>query len=172
MCVCVCVFVCVSPVFWGTGLSKPCFYFLKFMKSWWSHWLITWSLSEKSVTRCSTIDNWLFTRHESTNTHTVVTKTSVLRSTVQLPYRVTCEVRKWGKAKGKGGAGYEASTCFMALDVSGKYQSQIHRPQEHLEIFVAWYVSDKCFCTNSTRICWVLYLLQANTNPVLPAFLK
>jgi len=26
---------------------------------------------------------------------------------------------------------YEASTCFVARDVSGKYQSHIHRPLEH-----------------------------------------
>ena len=46
----------------------------------------------------------------------------------------------WGKAKEKGGAKYEARTCFMA-DVSEKYQSQIHRPIEHLEISVAYNVS-------------------------------
>jgi len=36
-----------------------------------------------------------------------------------------------GKDEGQGRAGYEASTCFMALDVSEKYQSQIHGPLEY-----------------------------------------
>jgi hypothetical protein len=45
--------------------------------------------------------------------------------------------RKWGKTKEKVGAGCEASTCFMARDVSEKCQSQIHRPPEHLAISVA-----------------------------------
>jgi len=40
----------------------------------------------------------------------------------------------WGKTKQKGGAGYEVSTRFLALDVSEKYQSQIHRPLRHLEL--------------------------------------
>jgi len=31
--------------------------------------------------------------------------------------------------KRKVGAGYETGTCFVAQDVSEKYQSQIHRPQ-------------------------------------------
>jgi hypothetical protein len=46
-------------------------------------------------------------------------------------------MRKWGKMKDKGGAGYEAITCFIARNVSEKYQSQIHRPVEHLAISVA-----------------------------------
>ena len=45
-------------------------------------------------------------------------------------------VRKW--VKQEGGAGYEAGTQFMALDVSEKYRSQIHWPLEHLEISVAF----------------------------------
>jgi len=28
-------------------------------------------------------------------------------------------MKKWRKTKGKGGEGYEASTCFMALDGTG-----------------------------------------------------
>jgi len=36
-------------------------------------------------------------------------------------------------------------------DVSEKYQSDIHRPIEHLEISVAYNVSDKCFCRDSSR---------------------
>jgi len=51
----------------------------------------------------------------------------------------------------KGSAGYETGTHFMARDVRERYQSQIHRPLEHLEIFVACDVSDKCFCTDSSR---------------------
>jgi hypothetical protein len=39
---------------------------------------------------------------------------------------------EWSKQK--GGGGYEAGTCFMALDVREKYQSQIHRPLEGLEL--------------------------------------
>jgi hypothetical protein len=35
-------------------------------------------------------------------------------TTVQLPYLETCGVRKEGKTKEKGVAGYEASTCFIA----------------------------------------------------------
>jgi hypothetical protein len=38
----------------------------------------------------------------------------------------------WVKTMQKGGSGCEAGTCFLALDVSEKYQSQIHRPLEHL----------------------------------------
>jgi len=33
--------------------------------------------------------------------------------------------------KEKGGAGYEASTCLMAQDVSEKHQCQIHKLLEH-----------------------------------------
>ena len=40
----------------------------------------------------------------------------------------------WGKTKQKGSAGYEAGTCFLALDISEKYQSQIHRSLEHMEL--------------------------------------
>jgi hypothetical protein len=47
-------------------------------------------------------------------------------TSVQFPYLETCWVRKEGKAKEKEGAGHEASTCFMAQDVSEKYQCQIH----------------------------------------------
>ena len=43
-------------------------------------------------------------------------------------------MRLWGKTKQKGGAEYEVGTCFLALDASEKYQSQIHRPQEDLEL--------------------------------------
>jgi len=50
---------------------------------------------------------------------------------VQLPYLESCRVRKWRKTKKKGDAGYEDSACFMARDVSEKYQSQLHRPLEH-----------------------------------------
>jgi len=35
-------------------------------------------------------------------------------TTVQFPYLETCGVRKEGKTKEKGSAGYEASTCFIA----------------------------------------------------------
>jgi len=40
-------------------------------------------------------------------------------------------VRKLEKTKENAGAGYEASACFMARDVSENYQSQIYRPLEH-----------------------------------------
>jgi len=40
----------------------------------------------------------------------------------------------WGKTKQKGGARYETVACFLTLDVSEKYQSQIHRPIEELEL--------------------------------------
>ena len=30
--------------------------------------------------------------------------------------------------------GYEADACFMALDVNEKYQSQIYRSLEHMEL--------------------------------------
>jgi len=60
-------------------------------------------------------------------------------------------VKTWGKTKAKGGARYEARTCFMAGDVTEKYQSQIHGPIEHLEIPVAYNVRDKCFCRDSSR---------------------
>jgi len=52
-------------------------------------------------------------------------------NTVHFLYIVTCGVRKWGKTKEKGGAGFETSTRFAAPDISEKYQSQIHRPLEH-----------------------------------------
>ena len=38
--------------------------------------------------------------------------------TVHFPYLKTCGVRKLEQAKEKGGAGYEASNCFMTLDVT------------------------------------------------------
>jgi hypothetical protein len=44
-------------------------------------------------------------------------------------------VRKWGKEQATG---YEACAWFMAINVSEKYQSQIHWSLEHLEIFVAF----------------------------------
>ena len=50
---------------------------------------------------------------------------------MQFAYRETFGVRKWGKTNEKGGAGYEASACFMAQDVSEKYRSQIYPPLEH-----------------------------------------
>jgi len=37
-----------------------------------------------------------------------------------VPVSGTSGVRKWGKTKEKGGAAYEASTYFMARDVSKK----------------------------------------------------
>jgi hypothetical protein len=55
------------------------------------------------------------------------------RSTVQFPYLETCGVRKWGKTKEKRDAGCEASTYFVARDVSEKYQCQIHLALEHQE---------------------------------------
>jgi hypothetical protein len=39
-----------------------------------------------------------------------------------------------GKDKQMGGSGYEAGTYFLALDVIEKYEFQIHRPLEHLEL--------------------------------------
>jgi len=53
--------------------------------------------------------------------------------------------------KEKGGTGYEAGTCFMARVVSEKYQSQIHWLSDQFEISVAYNVSDKCVCTESSR---------------------
>jgi hypothetical protein len=72
------------------------------------------------------------------------------RGTVRLPYLETCEARKWETAKEEEGAGYEASSCFMARDVSEQCQSQIHGP---LNIGAGSHsnVSDKCFCTDSSR---------------------
>ena len=40
---------------------------------------------------------------------------------------------KVGKTKVKVGAGYEASTCFMARDVTQKHQLRIHLPLERYE---------------------------------------
>jgi len=71
-------------------------------------------------------------------------------NTVQFPNLVTYKVRKWGETKEKGGAGYKAITCFMARDISEKYQSQIHLPLEPLKLSVASNVSDKCFFTDSS----------------------
>jgi hypothetical protein len=42
------------------------------------------------------------------------------RATAQFPFLETWWVRKWRKAKKNGDTGYEASTCFMALDVGEK----------------------------------------------------
>ena len=50
-------------------------------------------------------------------------------TTVQGPYFETMGVKKWRARKEKGRAGYEASTCFVALDLSGKNQSQIQDVQ-------------------------------------------
>ena len=44
--------------------------------------------------------------------------------------------------KEKGGAGYEASTCFMAQDVSEKHQPQIRLPLGQIDISVACNVSE------------------------------
>jgi hypothetical protein len=49
-------------------------------------------------------------------------------TTVQFPYLEICGARKWGKAKGEGGAWYEGDSCFVAADTSVQYQSHIHRP--------------------------------------------
>jgi hypothetical protein len=53
---------------------------------------------------------------------------------VQFPYFEICGVKKRGKIKEEGGAGYKASICFTARDVSEKYQSEVYRPLEHLEL--------------------------------------
>jgi len=42
------------------------------------------------------------------------------------PILETCWVRKWGKTKEKGRAGYEASTCFMAPDIIEKFYTNIY----------------------------------------------
>jgi len=55
--------------------------------------------------------------------------------------------------------------CFMARDVSRKCQSQIHGLLEHRGRHSHSNVSDKCFCTDSSR--WAIYPLQANTHPSL-----
>ena len=72
-------------------------------------------------------------------------------SAFHFPCIETCGVWKWENAKEKGGAGCEDRTCFMARDVSEKYQSQIRRPLEHLEISVACNIRDQCFCTATSR---------------------
>jgi hypothetical protein len=36
--------------------------------------------------------------------------------------------------KQNGGAGYVAGTCFMAIDVCEKYQSQTHQLLEHFGV--------------------------------------
>jgi len=50
---------------------------------------------------------------------------------VQFQYLETCGVRKEGKTKEKGVAGFEAGTCFIARDINEKYQYQIHQLLEH-----------------------------------------
>jgi len=44
--------------------------------------------------------------------------------------------------KEKGGAGYEASNCFMAQDVSEKHQPQIRLPLGQLDISVVYNMSE------------------------------
>jgi hypothetical protein len=44
--------------------------------------------------------------------------------------------------KEKGGAGYEASTCFMARDISEKYQPRIHLPLGQIDISLACNMSE------------------------------
>ena len=64
----------------------------------------------------------------------------------QFPYLEICGAKKCGKTKVKRGAGYEASTRFMAGNVGEKYQSQVHRPLERYEpsqstvmnVMIAW----------------------------------
>jgi hypothetical protein len=46
---------------------------------------------------------------------------------------------------------YEASTCFMAWDVSEEYQSQICWLLAHLEISIVCDVSEKSLCTDSSH---------------------
>jgi hypothetical protein len=93
-----------------------------------------------------------------------------LGTTVQFPYLEPCGERKWRKTKGDGGAWYEDSSCFMAGDISEKYQPQIHRPLQLRCRHSDCNVSDKFFWTGG--ICWVIYTGQADTYPTLPAFLK
>ena len=72
----------------------------------------------------------------------------------------TCRLRRWRKEQ-KAHAGYEAGTCFMALDVSQKYTSAART-------FAAgshYNVSDTCFCTDSNR--WVIHPRQANIYPFI-----
>jgi len=71
--------------------------------------------------------------------------------TVQFPYLETCGMRKWGMAKDKVGARFEASSCFTVQDVNENYWSQIHRPLEQWDISVKCNVCDKCFCTDSSN---------------------
>jgi hypothetical protein len=40
-------------------------------------------------------------------------------------------------------AGYESGTCFMAGDVSKKFQSHIHRPLEHFVDFCSVFFVQK-----------------------------
>ena len=61
---------------------------------------------------------------------------------------------------------YIPGTCFMARDVSEKYQYRIHRPLELLQTWAACNVNDKYFCAESIR--YVMQPRQANTSPSCP----
>jgi hypothetical protein len=89
-------------------------------------------------------------------------------TTVQFPYLETCGVRKWGRTKEKGGAGYEASRGSVPRDGSKKYQAQKHWPRKHLESSVACNVSNAYKKTLNTNECTeffssVITLLHVST---------
>jgi hypothetical protein len=97
------------------------------------------------------------------------------KSTVQFPYLEACGMRKWGTTKEKGGAGIRLVPVLWR-NVSEKYQSQIHRPLEHLEVPVACHVSDKCFLRREQSLSYTGHtqkngaVLIVNTNKNAPFF--
>ena len=73
-------------------------------------------------------------------------------------------MRKWGKEQATGRIRYEAGSYFMALDISEKYQSQIHWPLEQLEISVAFRQSKhgelySVTCIYCVCLCVHMYIL-------------
>jgi len=91
-------------------------------------------------------------------------------STVQFPYIETCWLRKWRKRKEKRGAvmrlvpvlWHETSVKNTSFKNIGRKNSRNRHSHSR--------VNDKCFCIDSSRR--VVYPLQANTQPILSAFVK
>jgi len=79
-------------------------------------------------------------------------------------------VSKWGEKKEQGGAGFEARSCFYGT----VYQWKIPVPNT---LAVSWLGSDRVAVMQEKNVCArivvrVIYLMRANTQPILPIFLQ
>jgi hypothetical protein len=89
--------------------------------------------------------------------------------TVQFLYIETCGVRKRGKTKEKEGAVMRLVPVLWretSVNTSSKYIGRKNSSSRHSQSRM----NDEYFCTDGSRL--VLYPLQVNTQPILPAFVK